>query len=381
MVTNQDGLGTASPPLEKSSSPHDLMMHLFESQGVTWEAGADLPPLPHRQLQLPQARQPGPGEGVPGLGSHRLRQLLRRGDRQTDLQLAENMGIRGIRYHRRRVAGSPSVINCSPKGRTAEVERYTKETRIQVAVDLDKAAATRSPPASSSSIMLDQIATHAGFRLRLKGERRSAHRRSHTAGRRRAGAGPGPCARPLANKRGIGRFGSYWRWTRCRRWIDGRPRPAEATSGNEQALLTELDVPRPWIQRSPPTSCSDCPSGFGHDSVGEMATEMVPHPFRLLSDAMAITLQMKVGSGNTPTRWEALFKGLRRAPAPGNPGGRERAQQGCCDGKPELVIIDTGCANLASVRMAFERLEPPGLQQGRRHEQADKLILPGSAPR
>lgn len=51
--------------------------------------------------------------------------------------------------------------------------------------------------------------------------------------------------------------------------------------------------------------------------------------------------------------------------------------------KQKLVIIDTGCANLASVRMAFERLgvQPLVSSQAADIEQADKLILPVSAPR
>ena len=75
----------------------------------------------------------------------------------------------------------------------------------------------------------------------------------------------------------------------------------------EQEVSTALDLSgRPYF-------VFDCPSGFGRDNVGEMATEMVPHFFRSLSDAMAITLQMKVGSGNTHHQVEALFKGFGRA--------------------------------------------------------------------
>ena len=90
--------------------------------------------------------------------------------------------------------------------------------------------------------------------------------------------------------------------------IDGRPRHTTDTPS-----LTELDVATALDLSGRPYFVFDCPSGFGRDSVGEMATEMVPHFFRSLSDAMAITLQMKVGSGNTHHQVEALFKGFGRA--------------------------------------------------------------------
>jgi CRP-like cAMP-binding protein len=104
----------------------------------------------------------------------------------------------------------------------------------------------------------------------------------------------------LGNKRGIGRFGFVLAMDEVQAVIDARPL-------TEQEVSTALDLSgRPYF-------VFDCPSGFGRDNVGEMATEMVPHFFRSISDAMAITLQMKVGSGNTHHQVEALFKGFGRA--------------------------------------------------------------------
>jgi imidazoleglycerol-phosphate dehydratase/histidinol-phosphatase len=112
----------------------------------------------------------------------------------------------------------------------------------------------------------------------------------------------------LGNKRGIGRFGFVLAMDEVQAVIDGRPRHTTDTPS-----LTELDVATALDLSGRPYFVFDCPSGFGRDSVGEMATEMVPHFFRSLSDAMAITLQMKVGSGNTHHQVEALFKGFGRA--------------------------------------------------------------------
>ncbi|MGE6158366.1 bifunctional histidinol-phosphatase/imidazoleglycerol-phosphate dehydratase, partial [Aeromonas media] len=107
---------------------------------------------------------------------------------------------------------------------------------------------------------------------------------------------------------GIGRFGFVLAMDEVQAVIDGRPR-----EGEQAPSLTELDVATALDLSGRPYFVFDCPSGFGRDSVGEMATEMVPHFFRSLSDAMAITLQMKVGSGNTHHQVEALFKGFGRA--------------------------------------------------------------------
>ncbi|KHA55228.1 imidazoleglycerol-phosphate dehydratase [Aeromonas hydrophila] len=318
MVTNQDGLGTASLPLENFQPPHDLMMHLFESQGVNWE---QVLICPHFPTDGCSCRKPHLGLVKEYLASGRIdfANSFVIGDRQTDLQLADNMGIRGIRYHPQDHDWLAIRDQLLSKGRVAEVERYTKETRIQVAVDLDPSATNKSGGNQIATgigffdHMLDQIATHAGFRLKLKVSGDLHIDDHHTV--EDVGLALGQALRQaLGNKRGIGRFGFVLAMDEVQAVIDGRPRLVDGANDSAQApSLTELDVATALDLSGRPYFVFDCPSGFGRDSVGEMATEMVPHFFRSLSDAMAITLQMKVGSGNTHHQVEALFKGFGRA--------------------------------------------------------------------
>lgn len=309
MVTNQDGLGTASLPLENFQPPHDLMMHLFESQGVKWE---QVLICPHFPTDGCSCRKPHLGLVKEYLASGRIdfANSFVIGDRQTDLQLAENMGISGIRYHPQdhdwlAIRDQLLTVLSPNKGRTASVERNTKETRIQVAVDLDPSATDKSGGNQIATgigffdHMLDQIATHAGFQLKLNVSGDLHIDDHHTV--EDVGLALGQALRQaFGNKRGIGRFGFVLAMDEVQAVIDARPL-------TEQEVSTALDLSgRPYF-------VFDCPSGFGRDNVGEMATEMVPHFFRSLSDAMAITLQMKVGSGNTHHQVEALFKGFGRA--------------------------------------------------------------------
>ncbi|MFG0832101.1 bifunctional histidinol-phosphatase/imidazoleglycerol-phosphate dehydratase HisB [Aeromonas bivalvium] len=299
MVTNQDGLGTASLPLENFQPPQDLMMHLFESQGVTWE---QVLICPHFPTDGCSCRKPHLGLVKEYLASGRIdfANSFVIGDRQTDIQLAENMGIRGIRYDQKDHGWLAIRDQLLARGRTASVERDTKETRIQVTVDLDKSGGNQiATGIGFFDHMLDQIATHAGFSLKLKVSGDLHIDDHHTV--EDVGLALGQALRlALGNKRGIGRFGFVLAMDEVQAVIDARPL-------TEQEVSTALDLSgRPYF-------VFDCPSGFGRDNVGEMATEMVPHFFRSLSDAMAITLQMKVGSGNTHHQVEALFKGFGRA--------------------------------------------------------------------
>ena len=139
------------------------------------------------------------------------------GDRQTDLQLADNMGIRGIRYHPQDHDWLAIRDQLLSKGRVAEVERYTKETRIQVAVDLDKSGGNQiATGIGFFDHMLDQIATHAGFRLKLKVSGDLHIDDHHTV--EDVGLALGQALRQaLATSAASAASASCWRWTRCRR--------------------------------------------------------------------------------------------------------------------------------------------------------------------
>jgi imidazoleglycerol-phosphate dehydratase/histidinol-phosphatase len=299
MVTNQDGLGTASLPLENFQPPHDLMMHLFESQGVNWEKVLICPHFPGDGCSC---RKPHLGLVKEYLASGRIdySRSFVIGDRQTDIQLADNMGITGLRYHPTENNWLAIRDQLLGRGRKAEVVRNTKETRIRIAVDLDRAGGNRiNTGLGFFDHMLDQIATHSGIQMEVEVSGDLHIDDHHTV--EDTGIALGQALKmALGNKRGIGRFGFVLAMDEVQAVIDARPL-------TEQEVGTAMDLSgRPYF-------VFDCPSGFGRDQVGELATEMVPHFFRSLSDAMAITLQMKVGSGNTHHQVEALFKGFGRA--------------------------------------------------------------------
>ncbi|MGB6189665.1 MAG: bifunctional histidinol-phosphatase/imidazoleglycerol-phosphate dehydratase HisB [Aeromonas molluscorum] len=329
MVTNQDGLGTSSLPLEHFQPPQDLMMHIFESQGVHWESVLICPHFPTDGCSC---RKPHLGLVKEYLASGRIdfANSFVIGDRQTDIQLAENMGIRGIRYQPQDHNWLAIRDQLLSKGRTALVERNTKETRIRVALDLDKSGGSQiSTGIGFFDHMLDQIATHAGFSLQLAVSGDLHIDDHHTV--EDVGLALGQALREaLGNKRGIGRFGFVLAMDEVEALIDAQPRlPTQSTQLDTKVEVEALIDAQPRLPAQGslldakvsaaldlsgrPYFVFRCESGFGRDNVGEMATEMVPHFFRSLSDAMAITLHLSVDAGNSHHQVEALFKGFGRA--------------------------------------------------------------------
>ncbi len=289
IVSNQDGLGTESFPIEDFEIPQQKMLELFRSQGIEFD---EVLLCPHFEKDQCACRKPKLGI---------VEQYLREnsidpensyviGDRETDCQLAENMGITGLRYDREKLSwpliteklvARKAVDKEDRALRRAEVVRKTKETDIKIALFLDE----RGVSSISTGIpffdhMLDQIATHGGFKMNVDVKGDLEIDDHHTI--EDTGIALGEALKvALGDKRGIGRFGFVLPMDEC------------------EAFCT-LDLSgRPHLEFE---------ATFDRDKVGSFSTEMTSHFFKSLSYSLGCTLHLGVKGENTHHKIESLFK-------------------------------------------------------------------------
>jgi len=211
------------------------------------------------------------------------------GDRDTDLQLAEAIGIRGLRVN----AEAPGAMTWPEiatllcrSDRVADITRNTSETGISVSVNLDSAA----PVAVDTGIgffdhMLEQIARHGGFSMKVACSGDLEVDEHHTVEDTAICLGTALRA-ALGNKFGIDRYGFL-------------------LPMDESAARVALDLSGRAAFRF---------SGeFPRDSVGELSTEMVVHFFRSLADSLGAAIHLEVTGENTHHMVEACFKSVGRA--------------------------------------------------------------------
>ncbi len=256
IVTNQDGLGSDSYPRASFDGPNDLMLQIFESQGITFR---DVLIDCSRPQDNAPTRKPGIGLMTAYLQDRSIDWARSGmvGDRITDLQFADNLNIRGFQLRTEQFGGewdSPGIATGLP----------------------------------FFDHMLEQIGKHGGFALDIQAEGDLHIDEHHTI--EDTGLALGQALREaLGDKRGIGRYGF-------------------TLPMDETLASAALDFSgRPYFVFE---------GEFKRERVGDMPTELVPHFFRSLCDASGLNLNLQVRGDNDHHKVEACFKALARALRP-----------------------------------------------------------------
>lgn len=288
LVSNQDGLGTHTFPEPTFRETQDFIRNLFASQGIEFDAEFFCPHFPADDCAC---RKPRTGLLTDFLAAHAPdpQHSFVIGDRDTDMQLAANLGLEGLRVRADGAEGNTweSIVErlCRPD-RRARIERRTKETDIAVSVALDRTA----PVAISTGIgffdhMLEQVARHGGFSLELSCRGDLEVDEHHTVEDCALALGQA-LREALGDKRGIARFGFL-------------------LAMDEAQAQVALDLSgRPYAVFE---------GSFGREAVGGLPTELVPHFFRSLADSLGAAIHVRVQGDNTHHMVEACFKGVGRA--------------------------------------------------------------------
>lgn len=285
MISNQDGLGSENFPEKNFREPHELMLRIFQSQGIEFEA---IRICPHRPKDGCACRKPELGL----VSDYMARQEIDVhhsyviGDRITDMQLAQKMGIAGIQIGTEDNKSWDSIVQkILGKDRKFSCIRRTFETDVKVDINLDQPdPITINTGISFFDHMLEQLAKHAGFSLFLNVKGDLHIDEHHTI--EDTGIVIGQVLyQALGDKRGVARYGFL-------------------LPMDESLAQVALDLSG--------RSHFEFNGQFSREKIGEFPTELVAHFFRSLAENLKASLHISVKGENTHHMIESIFKSVGR---------------------------------------------------------------------
>ena len=283
IVTNQDGLGTEAYPQENFDLVQGKMLKTFENEGILFD---DILIDTSYPSDGKPTRKPGTAMLTKYMnGDYDLANSYVIGDRQTDLELARNLGCKGILLDENTNWDKIAELIFAGE-RIATVMRKTKETDIYVSINLDGTGkCSISTGLGFFDHMLEQIGKHSGsdLEIRVKGD---LHVDEHHTIEDTAIALGEVLLKALGDKRGIERYGFCLPMDDC-------------------LCSVAIDFGgRPWLVYD---------AKFTREKIGDMPTEMFLHFFKSLSDAARMNLNIKAEGDNEHHKIEGIFKALAKA--------------------------------------------------------------------
>ena len=308
MPTNQDGLGTAAFPEENFWPLHNFVMKSFEGEGVKFSDVLIDKTFPEENAPT---RKPGIGMFTKYLNnpSYDIPNSFVIGDRITDMQLAKNLGCKGIWINHDSTLGAAEINdNIEELRRSAIVlettrwsriyeflklglrqivhERNTNETQIHVELNIDgNGKGNISTGLGFFNHMLDQLSRHGKLDLsvQVKGD---LHIDEHHTIEDTGIALGEAFAKVLTDKRGMERYGFVLP-------MDDADAKVLLDFGGRNWIVWNVE--------------------FKREKIGEVPTEMFFHFFKSFSDAAKCNLNIECHGDNEHHKIEAIFKAFAKA--------------------------------------------------------------------
>lgn len=306
MITNQDGLGTASFPEETFWPVHNFIMKSFENEGVVFKNVLIDKTFPYEKADT---RKPGIGLLTEYFSAdYDLENSFVIGDRLTDMELAKNLGAKGIFINDNTNLGT-SEISLKPeflqqyiafettdwqhiyeflklKQRISEIQRKTNETDISIKLNLDGTGkSTINTGIVFFDHMLDQLARHGQMDLEITVNGDLEVDEHHTIEDTAIALGE-VFNKALEDKLGMERYGFCLPMDDCLAQV-------AIDFGGRNWLVWDAE--------------------FNREMIGQMPTEMFYHFFKSFTDGAKANLNIKAEGTNEHHKIEAIFKAFAKA--------------------------------------------------------------------